>query len=115
MKQRLLVMNGQKLIQTEENNKWQTKKIEKANGVRPGIYNIYNASEADSENDNIGEVIHFDKKNKLLYQKNGNQFIRHDSDNIGQIPTMGSFVNIRYDNNKATTNEVPKNKIKLKI
>jgi hypothetical protein len=47
MKQRLLVMNGQKLLQSEHAGQWQVDKVEKAGVIRPGIYNIYLATPAD--------------------------------------------------------------------
>ena len=39
MKQRLLVMNGQKILQHEQEGRWQNDKVEKAGLVKPGIYN----------------------------------------------------------------------------
>jgi hypothetical protein len=39
MKQRLLVMNGQCTMQQEDQGQWRNVKVEKARGVKPGIYN----------------------------------------------------------------------------
>ena len=47
MKQRLLVMNGQKIVQHEQEGRWQNDKVEKAGPVKPGIYNLYLASQPD--------------------------------------------------------------------
>jgi hypothetical protein len=41
MKQRLLVMNGQKIVQHEQEGRWLNDKVEKAGLVKPGIYNLY--------------------------------------------------------------------------
>ena len=52
MKRRLLVMNGQKILQNFNENEWKTtgliKKAEE--GIKPGIYNIYLAKKAETEN-----------------------------------------------------------------
>ena len=97
MKQRLLVMNGQKLAQNEmEDGTWKTEKISKAQGIKAGIYHISNAVNADLVGDNIGEVIHHDKKRGLLYQKNDSQFIKHETSNLDKIPEIGIFINITY-------------------
>lgn len=108
MKKRLLVMNGQKLAQNDSTGKWKTEKVTKAQGIKPGIYNLYTAIDADKTNDNIGEIIHIDKKDNSLYQKNGSQYIKHDLNCFDQIPEIGSYLNIRYDNNKTNTTEVSK-------
>jgi hypothetical protein len=42
-KLRMIVMNGQKILQTQNNNEWETigtiKKVDE--GIKPGVYNIY--------------------------------------------------------------------------
>lgn len=106
MKKRLLVMNGQKLVQNDSTGEWKTEKVSKAQGVEPGIYNLYNAVNADILKDNIGEVIHIDKKENVLYQKNKLQYIKHDLTHFDQIPETGLMMNIKYENNKANTAEV---------
>ena len=109
-------MNGQKLAQNEINGEWKTEKVTKAQGIKPGIYNLYTAIDADKTNDNIGEVIHIDKKDNALYQKSDTQYIKHDLACFDQIPEIGSLMNIQYEDNKTNTAEVEKKlnkKIKL--
>lgn len=69
MKKRLLVMNGQKLVQNDFAGEWKTEKVIKAEGVKPGIYNLYNAVNADQSKENIGEIIHIDKKRMYFIKK----------------------------------------------
>jgi len=114
MKKRLLVMNGQKLVQNDFAGEWKTEKVCKAEGIKPGVYNLYNAIDADQSKDNIGEVIHIDKKENVLYQKNGSQYIKHDLSCFDQIPETGHMMNIKYENNKTSTTEVS-NKLIQKI
>ena len=47
MKQRLLVMNGQKIVQSEQAGAWINQKVDKAGALNPGIYNLYMAQVAD--------------------------------------------------------------------
>ena len=99
-------MNGQKLAQNDSTGQWKTDKVTKAVGIEPGIYNLYNAVDADPSKDAIGKVIHIDKKENLLYQKNGLQYIKHDLSSFDQIPETGLMINIKYENNKASISEV---------
>lgn len=101
-------MNGQKLAQNDSTGDWKTEKVTKAEGVKPGIYNLYNAVDANKSNDNIGEVIHVDKKDNALYQKNESQYIKHDLNCFEQIPETGRMINIKYENNKTNITEVSK-------
>lgn len=109
-------MNGQKLAQNNATGEWKTEKVTKAKGTKPGIYNLYNSVDADPLKDNIGEVIYIDKKGEALYQKNDSQFIKHDLSMFDKIPENASFINIKYDNNKAISTEASKtlsNKLKI--
>jgi len=108
MKKRLIVMNGQKLAQNDSTGEWKTEKVTKAKGIKPGIYNLYNAVDADKSKENIGEVVHVDKKDNILYQKDGSQYIKHDLSCFDQIPETGCMMNIKYENNKTNIIEVSK-------
>ena len=106
MRKRLIVMNGQKLVQNGMSGEWKTEKVKKAHGINPGIYNLYNAVDANISKDNIGEVIHIDKKDNVLYQKNESQYIKHILSCFDKMPETGQLMNIKYENNKATTTEI---------
>lgn len=103
-------MNGQKLAQNDSSGEWRTEKVTRDGGIKPGIYNLYNSVDANKSKDNIGEVIHVDKKDNALYQKNGSQYIKHDLDSFDKnnIPETGIIMNIKYDNSKANATEVSK-------
>jgi len=105
-------MNKQKLTQNDSSGEWKTEKVARDGGIKPGIYNLYNAVDADKSKDNIGEVIHVDKKDNTLYQKNGSQYIKHDLTNFDQIPETGFMMNIKYENNKANMAEVSQKRSK---
>lgn len=116
MKKRLIVMNGQKLAQNDFTGEWKTEKVTKALGIKPGIYNLYNAIDADKSKEYLGEVLYVDKKEKIVYQNNDSQYIKHDLNYFNEIPETGLMINIKYENNKTITFEVSKNlshKIKM--
>jgi hypothetical protein len=100
MKQRLLVMNGQRLVQSEKGGEWNTDKVEKAGAVKPGIYNIHLSTQADKTKSHDGPVIHADKDS--VYQQVGRSFVKHDRADFDKVPEIGSNSSIKYDNGKAS-------------
>jgi hypothetical protein len=94
MKQRLLVMNGQRLVQVEREGQWATEKVEKAAGVKPGIYNIYLAVDADKARAHEGLIIHVDQGH--IYQQVGRSFVRHVLTDFGTAPAAGIHASIDY-------------------
>lgn len=101
MKQRLLVMNGQRIVQHEQEGQWQTDKVEKAGNVKPGIYNLYLASEADKSTVHDGVIVHADAN--AVYQKVGKQLVQHHRSVFDKVPELGGSCSIRYEENRAIT------------
>ena len=99
MKQRLLVMNGQKLLQSEQGGEWATTKVEKAGAMKPGIYSLYLASMPDKLKSYEGVVIHADRD--VLYQQVGKSVLKHDLKDFERMPALGSTLKITYDGSKA--------------
>ena len=99
MKQRLLVMNGQRLVQSESGGQWNTDKVEKAGAVKPGIYNIYLSTEADKTKGYDGPLIFADKA--CVYQQVGKSFIKHALSAFDKVPDIGSNSHVKYENGKA--------------
>ena len=99
IKQRLLVMNGQRLLQSEQGGQWKTDKVEKAGTIKPGIYNIHLSAQADKANTYDGVILYADKNN--VYQQIGKNFVKHDRTAFDKVPEIGSNSSIKYDNNKA--------------
>ncbi|MCA2452720.1 conjugal transfer protein TraO [Vibrio alginolyticus] len=95
MKQRLLVMNGQRIIQTDNSGAWTNQKVEKAGALKPGIYNLYMAKEADKSKSHDGMIVHADT-NKV-YQQIGKNFVMHSKENFDIVPEIGSVKSINYD------------------
>lgn len=104
MKQRLLVMNGQRLVQIERESQWATEKVEKAAGVKPGIYNIFLAVLADKAKVHEGIVVHVDQDH--LYQQTGKGFVRHALADFNKVPDIGIHVSVKYASGAAEAAQV---------
>lgn len=95
MKQRLLVMNGQRIVQAEQGGAWTNQKVDKAGELKPGIYNLYMAKEADKAQRYDGVVVHAD--NNKIYQQIGRNFIMHSKSDFDKVPEVGGAKSISYD------------------
>ena len=99
MKQRILVMNGQRLVQNEYDNEWVTTKVGKAGQIQPGIYNISAAVTASKDKSYDGVVLHTDQEH--IYQQVGKTCVRHSAHDFAKCPAVGANVAIRYDADQA--------------
>ena len=99
-KKRLVVMNGQKIIQSERApGDWQVEKVEKAHGIKPGYYNLHSAVTADKKSSYVGPVVHADQD--FLYQQNGVGLVRHTRDSFDILPEIGAHITIGYSQGRA--------------
>jgi hypothetical protein len=95
VKQRLLVMNGQCALQQEDQGQWRNVKVEKARGVKPGIYNVYLATQADKSTEYTGVILFTDKT--IIYQQVGKgQYVSHDRADFAKPPEPGETRRISY-------------------
>jgi hypothetical protein len=99
MKQRLLVMNGQRLVQSEQGGQWNTDKVEKAGTIKPGIYNIHLSAQADKAKTQDGVIVYADQNH--VYQQVGKSFVKHDRLSFDKVPEIGGNLSVKYDNGKA--------------
>lgn len=114
MKIRLIVMNGQRIVQREDNGKWQNLKVEKAVGITPGIYNVYLAVPAEKRKTYEGLVVHSD--DDAVYQQIGKGFVSHVKSSLDKVPVIGGTYRIEMGNSKATVNAISvKRKLARKI
>ncbi|MCP5275509.1 MAG: conjugal transfer protein TraO [Burkholderiales bacterium] len=118
-KLRMIVMNGQRIIQALVNNEWETtgtiKKAEE--GIKPGIYNIYLAQKPEDKKQYEGKILYIDKENEFFYQQTQKDFIVHQLNAMSSKPVAGKDVVIEYDGEKAYLAQVDtvKKKKTLKI
>ncbi|WP_322075513.1 KfrB domain-containing protein [Burkholderia cenocepacia] len=103
MRHRVLVMNGQRIVQNEQApGTWQNEHVDKAGQLKPGIYNIYTATQADRGKASEGVIVHADKQG--VYQQVGRQFVKHDRQNFDKVPEIGSAKSITYDQKTGRAN-----------
>lgn len=94
-KQRVLVMNGQRVLQSDEAGQWKNDNVDKAGSIKPGIYPLYLSKGPDKANSYNGPIIHTDKQS--VYQQVGKQIFKHDRQNFDKLPEVGTEKNISYD------------------
>jgi hypothetical protein len=99
MKRRLLVMNGQRLVQSEQRGLWNTDKVEKAGAMKPGIYNIHLSVQAEKNKTHNGVIVYADTEH--VYQQVGRGFVKHDRLDFDKVPDFGSNSSVSYDEGKA--------------
>lgn len=95
MKQRLLVMNGSRILQQEYDGAWVNQKVEKAGALKPGIYNLHSAQRADKAKAHEGTIIHADGNS--VYQQTGKNIVMHERKDFDKVPDIGSVKSVSYD------------------
>lgn len=95
MKQRLLVMNGQRILQSEQEGAWTNQKVDKAGALKPGIYNLYLAEPADKTKRYDGVIVHVDSNH--IYQKIEKKFFLHSRNDFDTVPAIGNIKSISYN------------------
>lgn len=95
MKQRLIVMNGQRIVQSVQGDQWHNEKVERANGVKPGVYNIFTSSQADKTKAYAGVILYTDKTR--VYQQVGKSYVIHNRADFDKVPEVGLVKSISYD------------------
>lgn len=99
MKQRLVVMNGQRIVQTTPagSDSFAAASNEvagKAGTLKPGLYPLYSASAPDKKQTHSGQVIHTDKQS--VFQKCGSNIVKHNRQDFDIVPEIGAAVAISY-------------------
>ena len=95
MKQRLLVMNSQRIVQHEEGGLWHNDKVDKARSVKPSIYNLYLAAPANENMSHKGIILHVDADS--VYQQCGKNLIKHRLEYFAKVPEAGRTASVVYE------------------
>lgn len=106
MKERIIVMNGTKILEREVQGKWEAGKVEPAGTLKPGIYNIYNSRQPEPNKAHEGAIIHADKES--VYQQVGKEFVVHPRKNFDKVPVIGSYKSITQGAGKAVVADAVK-------
>lgn len=99
MKQRIVVMNGYRIIQSRHAREWKTEKVDKAGEIAPGIYNLFLSTPADKRKVHKGVVLYVGKE--AIYQLAGKTCVCHDRVNFNIFPNDGVQTTIRYESERA--------------
>ncbi len=103
MKNRVLVINGQRVVQNKQTTgDWEVTQVDKAGELSPGIYNIYLATIADKSKKYDGFIIHVDQK--YVYQKADKQFIKYDYSHFEKPLVPGTIKRIAYNKETGKVN-----------
>lgn len=96
MKLRVIVMNGQRIVETEEDGVWKIQEVSKAGKLRPSIYNLYSSQQADKSKRYSGVIVH--SEGSCIYQQTGELIVMHSqSDFYKALPEIGTTKSIVYD------------------
>jgi len=99
---RVLVMNGQRLLESQTGAKWHTEKVQPAGSLKPGIYNIFTAKAPADDGVYNGQIIHVDANKNVAYQEVGkNSFVQHDQKNLSRPVEIGESVSMTYKQGRA--------------
>ena len=107
MKYKILVLNGQRLVERFEDNKWKTVRSYKAGSLKGGIYNIFMAKDGNINEVIEGILVHSTKEEIFLRCNFG--FVRYDIPQKFKLPEIGSAVTVMFDHD-----EIKLQKIELK-
>lgn len=96
MKLRVIVMNGQRIVEAEEDGDWKIQEIGKAGKLRPGIYNLNASQQADKSKRYYGVIVH--SADSCIYQQAEGIIVTHSqSDFFETLPEIGTNKTIVYD------------------
>jgi hypothetical protein len=96
MKLRMIVMNGQRIVETEEDGDWKCQEIGKAGKLKPGIYNLYLSQQADKSKRYTGVITYFSEN--YIYQQTDKNLVMHTRfDFFEMLPEIGTKKSIVYD------------------
>lgn len=107
MKQRILVLNGQRLIERWEDEEWKTTKVAKAEELKGGVYNIFTARDGNKNQVTQGILVHATKDE--IFLKGNYGFMKFDITEDTKIPAIGSHVNLSYDQDSLKIEKSEKN------
>lgn len=103
---RMMVMNGQRIIQKLNGEKWEVVKVAKAQSLKPGFYNLFQARPPTKTEEYEGVILHSDARNIFQHHKGG--IVVHTVVDFDKVPEIGSLVNIKYDAGMRAVLTVPK-------
>lgn len=101
-KQRIVVSNNSKTVETEHEGAWTIARVEASNGLKPGVYKLHEALDVarNSKQQIDGTILHADTRR--VYQSVGSeQIVAYDRSAFSKAPPIGQHVTVDYDYGRA--------------
>jgi Rha family phage regulatory protein len=96
--QRLIVINGQRVLQAKnEDGSWDNEHVSRAGALPPGVYNLFEAAPADASRRYKGLILYTDKA--YIYQLTQASIIRHGRKKFHPVPARATQPTLSYDTN----------------
>lgn len=97
MQKRVVVLNGHKVLQAEQNGTWTNERVEKAGALRPGLYELFSAQQSDRSTSTSGALVIVD--DGVLYQVTSTGLVGHACSDFDALPAVGVHGTVNYDAN----------------
>lgn len=103
---RVVVMNGQRLLQeAKAPGQWNVAKVDKAGAIKPGVYNLANAKPPENGKKYTGAIIQSGREG--VYQQSLGGIIKHSTAGFSKLPEAGTLKEISYSQvGKLTASDV---------
>lgn len=101
MQKRVVVLNGHKVLQAEQDGAWTNERVEKAGALRPGLYELFLAQQSDRSTPTSGALVIVD--DGVLYQSTGTGVVAHTWSDFDVPPAIGMHGTVNYDSNMRAT------------
>ena len=95
MKKRVVVVNGQKVLQAEDGATWTNERVEKAGLLRPGLYELFAAAPSDRSTSTAGVLLVVD--GGVLYQVTNTGLVAHNCNDFDALPAVGAHGTVTYN------------------
>ncbi|MBK1718082.1 KfrB domain-containing protein [Thiocystis violacea] len=94
---RLLVMNGQRVLQRQVGTAWTNLSVHKAGDIQAGFYNLWSANRPAPGQRYEGAILH--AEGDKLYQQVGRNVVVHDLQAFAGLrpPPIGTLKTVSYD------------------
>jgi hypothetical protein len=93
-KQRVVVMNGQRILQSLQGEDWEPTQVsEGTGGLRPSIINLYRAVDADPAKTYTDE--------RFVFQQVPAGIVRYERSGFQELPDIGANVSVSLEQGEA--------------
>lgn len=92
---RIVVMNGQRLLQVKEGAGWAVEKVDRAGSLKPGIYDLTRVLLPENNKQYDGPILHSEPDG--IYQVTEHGIVKHAFDWFYTLPIAGQVKTLTYN------------------